>query len=201
MNNALKSTLIFLLGAGVGASVSALYFSKKYQKECDEMREAYNHMTERRKAVFEQPSPVELAKKYGADAIAKTYDPPKIIVEDDCEDELDDETLDEECVPIEGIDLSEARYEPYIIPPEDFGDYPSFSRIDLTFYADGVLCEDNETMTDISDKVGYDALNHFGEYEDDSVYVRNERLQADFCIIRVPEKYYDLIKHDHPTEE
>lgn len=59
-----------------------------------------------------------------------------------------------------------------------------YERISLTYYADGVLAdEDNEPVDDIEEIVG-DGLEHFGEYEEDSVFVRNDAKKCDYEILR-----------------
>ena len=72
---------------------------------------------------------------------------------------------------------------PYVIPPEEFGEFEDYERISLTYYADGVLADDNnEVVDDVEDIVG-DALDHFGEYEDDSVFVRCDERKCDYEIL------------------
>lgn len=72
---------------------------------------------------------------------------------------------------------------PYVIPPEEFGEFEDYEKISLTYYADGILADDNdETVDDVEDIVG-DALNHFGEYEDDSVFVRCDERKCDYEIL------------------
>ena len=74
---------------------------------------------------------------------------------------------------------------PYVISPYDFGELDDYRKIDLTYYADGILeDDDDEIITDIDDLIGEGSLNTFGEYEDDAVFVRNERLQTDFEILK-----------------
>jgi hypothetical protein len=74
---------------------------------------------------------------------------------------------------------------PYVISPYDFGEIDEYRKIDLTYYADGVVeDEDGEIVTEIDELLGEGSLNTFGEYEDDAVFVRNERLMTDFEILR-----------------
>ena len=62
----------------------------------------------------------------------------------------------------------------------------------LTYYSDGVLTDEYDNpIEDIERLVGSDALTHFGEYEDDSVFVRNDDLKTDFEILKDYAKYYD----------
>lgn len=75
--------------------------------------------------------------------------------------------------------------EPYVIAPYDFGELDGYSQIELTYYADEIL-EDDEynIITDADELLGSKALTTFGEYEDDAVFVRNERLRTDFQILK-----------------
>lgn len=90
---------------------------------------------------------------------------------------------------------------PYVISPDEFaGDY-EFDTVDITYFADGVLCDENNVpLEDIESTIGNDAVRHFGEYENDAVYVRNERLKCDYEILRDERKYADL-KRNRPKEE
>ena len=53
---------------------------------------------------------------------------------------------------------------------------------------------DDEPLTDdqIEDLIGEDSLSHFGEYEDDSVFVRNDRLRTDYEILADTRRYGDV---------
>lgn len=92
---------------------------------------------------------------------------------------------------------------PYVIPPEDFGELDDYDTISLTYYSDGVLADDmDEIVEDVDDIVGRDSLSHFGEYEDDSVFVRNDNMRADYEILLDERKYSDVAnKNPHLAEE
>ena len=82
---------------------------------------------------------------------------------------------------------------PYIISPEEFGDFDEYTKLSLTYYSDGVLADENdEIVDDIDETVGADFADHFGEYEDDSVFVRNDRLKCDYEILRDNRSYSDV---------
>lgn len=82
----------------------------------------------------------------------------------------------------EEIKMSE---KPYIISPEEFGNLDDYDQISLTYYSDGVLVDDEyDIVEDIDGIVGADFSDHFGDYEDDSVFVRNDRLKCDYEILR-----------------
>lgn len=73
---------------------------------------------------------------------------------------------------------------PYVISPEEFDEIDEYEAISLTLYADGVLADDQgNIIDDVEETVGKDSLNHFGEYEDDSVFVRNDERRCDYEIL------------------
>lgn len=92
---------------------------------------------------------------------------------------------------------------PYVIPPEKFGDdADEYELISLNYYEDGVLADDwDEPIEDIDRVVGKDSLTHFGEYEDDSVYVRNDRLKCEYEILLRAGKFADIVKEKTDSSE
>lgn len=83
---------------------------------------------------------------------------------------------------------------PYVIAPEFFGEDHDYETISLTYYADGVLTDENNCIIDpgeIESLIGEESLDHFGEYEDDSVFVRNEERKTDYEILAVSGNYDD----------
>lgn len=92
---------------------------------------------------------------------------------------------------------------PYVISPEEFGEFEEYEKISLTYYADEVLADENdEEVDDVDEIVGDESLNHFGDYEDDSVFVRNDRLKCDYEILLDQRNYSDVAKtRPHRVEE
>ena len=79
---------------------------------------------------------------------------------------------------------------PYVITPEDFASSPpGYNCCPLDYYKDGVLADGWGVTMDIEETIGEEALDHFGEYVDDIVYVRNERLELDYEVTRDPRTY------------
>lgn len=86
---------------------------------------------------------------------------------------------------------------PFVISPDEFGEDPNYQTVSLTLYEDGVLTDDyDDIVVDVDDWVGEDSLTHFGEYEADSVFVRNESMQTDFEILRDLRTYSEC----HPEQ-
>lgn len=89
------------------------------------------------------------------------------------------------------------KQEPHVISPDEFGDQDDYDEISLTYYADGTVTDDNDramSEDEIEETIGKDSLTHFGEYEDDSVLVRNDRLKADYEILMDQRSYADILR-------
>lgn len=81
---------------------------------------------------------------------------------------------------------------PYVISPEDNGE-STYTQINLTYYADGILADDeDEILDDIENTVGLDFATHFGEYEEDTVFIRNDRLRCEYEIQRDNRTYEEV---------
>lgn len=83
---------------------------------------------------------------------------------------------------------------PYIIPIDEYmANDTDANQLTLTYYAgDGTLLDDAENIIDdIAAAVGHDALTKFGQEsgDDNVVYVRNEKTDRDYEIIRDPRHY------------
>lgn len=83
---------------------------------------------------------------------------------------------------------------PYVISPDEFGEIEEYETRSLVYYSDKILTDDdNNIIDDVEDVVGCDSLNHFGEYEDDSVFVRNDHLMIDYEILLDQRRYFQSI--------
>lgn len=132
------------------------------------------------------------------DSVKKVFFSKEHTVSEPEEDEGPDISNYEEKVDALGYtgkekEVEEAMDKPYIIKPEEFGEFSDYETISLTYYADGMLAdEDDELIEDVEDIVGFDSLSHFGEYEEDSVFVRNDRLKCDYEILLDHRKYTEV---------
>jgi hypothetical protein len=182
--------MMFVLGVAVGSVVTWRYVEKKYeqiaQDEIDSVKEVFSRreteFTENTEARIkadnakEKPSVIEYAARLREQGYTNYSD-----MADEKPEEVKEESM--------SID------KPYVIAPEEFGDLDDYETISLTYYADQILADDNdEIVDDVEDVVGFDSLNSFGEYEDDSVFVRNDRLKCDYEILLDQRKYSSVIR-------
>ena len=195
MNNKLSCLCAFILGSAIGAAVTWKVTKTKYERianeEIDSVKETY--FKKKKEALETMESLNEELKDEIKRTRMVTEEKPNIMeyaaklqkegYTDYSNDDKSDETTDD----TEDVGFSK----PYIIYPEEFGELYGYSEISLTYYADGVLTDDvGEIIEDVDDIIGIDSLLHFGEYEDDSVFVRNDRLKCDYEILLDPRNYY-----------
>ena len=186
--NKLSNALIFLCGCAVGVAATYQYFNKKYEEDIAEDRESMRQaianiksekMEESIKAAEAAKEKPELSE-YTAKLQESGYTNYSAISSEKPE-ELEQPSKEE-------ID------KPYVISPDDFGEFDYYNQISLTYYADGVLTEGDDIIEDVDDIVGEESLSHFGEYEDDAVHVRNDRLKCDYEILWDNRNYSDVVK-------
>jgi hypothetical protein len=183
-----KCTIAFLIGATTGSLTVWKLLKTKYeriaQEEIDSVKEVFSKRKINDESV-EQEAEVE-----------KTEEPNNVMREYyEYSTSYGNEKQQEE--------KKEPMARPYVISPSEFGEFDDYERISFTYYADHVLTdEDDDLVEDIEGSVGFDSLNHFGEYEDDSVHVRNDRLKCDYEILRDNRRYSDVInKKPHLMED
>lgn len=101
------------------------------------------------------------------------------------------EEIDDSTPPDEG---------PYVIPPYEMGVMEGFDVLEFTYYeGDDVLLTNLGEIVSMEDRdkmVGEEALNSFGEYEDEAVHVRNIALKTDYEILYDAGRWIDTQNQD-----
>lgn len=202
MNSTLKGVLIFVLGAAAGSLATWKLIEKKYkdiaQEEIDSVKDTFSKMKKN-----EYPDKLEDYPDF------EEFDDSDDSYDSDDEEPKPEQKIDRNNKPdiVEYAKiLSETGYtnyaerqdkkekkgvepvedeRPYVISPDEFGEKDGYENVTLTYYADGVLTDyfDN-VISNVDEVVGFDSLDHFGEYEDDVVFVRNEKMETDYEILR-----------------
>ena len=72
------------------------------------------------------------------------------------------------------------------------GEMEGYTQISLTYFDDGILSDENGVIIDEPEDIVGDALNHFGEYEEDSVFVRSDPKRCDYEILRDLRSYAEF---------
>ena len=185
MNNKTINFMIFVLGAAVGSVVTWKYVEKKYEQIAQDEINSVKEVFSKRVAEFTEDTEEVQIKADHAKEKPNIIEYAARLREQGYTNYSDIEVKEEEPMSVD---------KPYVIAPEEFGELDDYDTISLTYYADQILADDNdEIIEDIEDVVGFDSLNSFGEYEDDSVFVRNDRLKCDYEILLDQRKYSDVV--------
>ena len=198
MNRKIINLIIFTAGAAIGSAVTWKVVKDRYEKIVqEEIKSVKEVFSDRFNSSNEEVSSEESDEEMSEEDHVSDY---RKICWDDLEDldpsELEEEEYQADLIEYEDIaniykeggadnmPTSEPR-EPYVIEPIEFGELDDYKTFELTYYEDGILeDEDYDIVKNPEEILGPDALGSFGEYEDDSVFVRNERLHADFQILK-----------------
>lgn len=179
MYDVAKFNFVFTLGFAVGVLSTWGYLKKKYEILA---QEEINSV----KSVFSKKNYEKQGEKITEALKDELNDPDyKVIDEVKKYDTYMEKPENDELKP-----KNDRLDKPYVISPDAFGEFENYERIGLIYYSDNVLTdEDDEIVDDIENIVGFEALSHFGEYEEDSVYVRNDRIKCDFEILKDNKEY------------
>ena len=193
----LSKVLIFMAGCGLGSVVTWRVIEKRYQQiaqeEIDSVKEALGYFKD-----------------------SETEVEPKSKDEEDEDDEnnqfnRDTESAKEELAHIckeqgydyNGISKKEGEEEmgenkPYVITPSEF-DENGYKTKTLFYYNDDVVTDDRGKVlseNSIERLIGKDSLTTFGQYESDSVFVRNDDLKTDYEILADERNYHEMFMGD-----
>ena len=184
MNNTLSKFLFFTVGAAIGSAVTWKVLKTKYEQltreEIESVKEAFSRrqsdevVADESEVDDEEPDRTEEYKDIVEKNNYSSYAESRVEEKEDKEEE--------EC------DMNE----PYVIPPDEF-DENGYETLSLYYYEDGVVATTRDEVIDnVDELIGEDSLTHFGEYEDDSVFVRNDAMRTDFEILRTGEKFSEV---------
>lgn len=203
MNNKTAAFLAFVMGAAAGSFITWRYVKGVYEQIAQEEIDSVKEVFLKRKT--------EMSLKAG------TEPKPKVAAcyENGCskgtEEELSEYAarLDKEGYRQYFKDASEKKedkkveHTPYVISPEEFGEFEEYEKISLTYYSNNVLADENDdVIEDVEETIGVETLTHFGEYEEDSVFVRNDARKCDYEILLDQRSYSEVLsKMPHQMEE
>ena len=192
----MKNLLCFVAGAAIGSVVTWKLIEKKYKDLADEEIESVIETFKNRKPRITKDEVKETVEK-----VINKFKEPKETVEDivtaegySIEDEEETEEDDESNYTVD-VDPGVEVIVPYVITPGQFGEYNEYGTKTLTYYADNVLTDEIDnpiTSEEMVTMIGPDALDHFGEYEDDSVYIRDEINEMDYEILKSEKKFSEI---------
>ena len=190
----MKNLLYFVTGAAIGSVVTWKLIEKKYKDLADEEIESV-------KETFKNRKQIKINDKETSEKFITKYKNSKDKIEDIVSNEKynieNEEEVDDECNYTIDVNEGVEFVNPHIITPEEFGEYNEYKIKTLIYYADNVLTDENDnpiTLLEMEEMIGVDSLDHFGEYEDDSVYVRDENNEIDYEILKSEKMFSEIPK-------
>lgn len=207
MNNKVFGAIIFTAGAIIGSLVTWKVIKTKYediaQEEIDSVKEEYTRLMVSMKKKLndsvtykDDNNEDDMSEKDTDnidDSIMTNYNEiaNSYRSSDDEENTQNEKEGEEKEEDNDGVSYMEA---PYVISPDDFGSVPGYNVEPLDYFADGILADGWGVELDIAETIGEDAINHFGDYDDDVVYVRNEQTKLEYEVTRDPRTYAEAVR-------
>ena len=188
MNDKLSSVIIFCGGVFIGGLLTWDFFKTKYKKIADEeiasVKETFKHR---------EPRP---EKNYKVEESLKGNDAYINIIDSNSYRNYSNTAIETNK---KGGTADMELKQPYVITPEQYEDNVDYTKVSLTWYNDEVLEDDWGNVLDPDDVIGSDALKTFGQYEKDSVFVRDDDEQIDYEVLLDTRSYKETYGHD-PVE-
>lgn len=195
MNNSGAGFIGFIIGAAVGSGLTWYIVKQKYarvdisgnisKEELDSLREK---LKAREKV---EPEQDEEEKK---DLVQKAIHKPSITEYADIlkkENYVNYSDRDPNSMDNNHQMKKNSRVES--VSPSEFGENEDYEKVVLMYYADDILADDEsgEIVDNPDYLVGNDFANHFGDYEADTVFIRND----------TEETYYEICRDDRTYDE
>ena len=184
--------LAFVAGAAIGAAGTWYYLKDKYAKIAEEeiasVKEVYS---KREQAVIDNTEKTVVNQ-------AKNVDKKSLMDYAQC---LQDSGYTDYSRTVEDKSAKNPGETPYVISPDDFGELDGYTKVSLSYFADGILADECGDIVDDVEEIIGDGLKHFGEYEDDSVFVRNDAKRCDYQILKDLRDFSEFRKNFPPDDD
>lgn len=164
--------MIFLAGGAIGSVVTWKLVKTKYEQTIEDKNEEIEFLRDRYSG-----------SKQGKGLAEETKNPDEMTVQEIRDKVQELGYINEQIMKEKEEETIVAK--PYVIAPEEFWEQDC-PVITLTYYEeDGVLTDERDKIIDNADElVGEDFADHFGEYEEDAVHIRNEEMGVVYEILR-----------------
>ena len=197
MKKSITNIFIFAVGAAIGSAVTWKFVKDKYERIAKEEIESVKEVYSRKK--FEQ-SIDSLDDIIDDDSLATSIEEANKY----CEELLNNGYTKVAEINTERRGKTMMNDGPYVISPEEFDELDGYQAVSLTYFSDGVVANMWDSKLDndeIEEMIGNDFASHFGEYEEDAVFIRNDELRADYEINYDHRNYSDIVPGDYPPQD
>ena len=195
-----KSIILFLSGVAVGGLSAYFITKKKYEaiveKELADLRETYQRKKDElasnavdsepisedapevKNQPFQERSSLDAQREMSRLNINKPplHDYTQYYHSDDPDAEVK-----------EPVKYAPSTKEPYVISPDEFAHEPGISEAHYVLHPNGSITdeEDGEEIDDPIGMLGVEWEKRIGEYEQNTVYIRNEKYSMDIEVVQL----------------
>lgn len=185
MNSGLSKFLIFATGAAIGSVVTWKLVETRYARianeEIESVREYYANKDKEKLTDEAYGEDDEESDTEENEETIEMKDYRKIIAAAGYSDKVEE-------------DKNMVNEKPYVISPEDADDRDDYELEQLDYYEGDETLVDSfgDVVEDIDGTVGADFASHFGDYEQDTVYVANDETKTVYEICRDYRSYAEV---------
>lgn len=192
----MKNVIIFAVGAGVGSLLTWMFIKDKYKQIADEEIESVvQRFKDRRRMEMEKEETEEPIEPAKVDPVVSTYN--SII--DTMDYSVTRDYAETDDIYTVKVEVGEEILKPEIIDADEFGDMEGYDTNTLTYYADGIIADDDGDLVFEHKTLIGDALQHFDE--NNLVYVRNANELCDYEIYKDSKTYAEVFGELYPPVE
>ena len=199
MNKKGFGLITFLIGVGAGFAAGAFIATEKYRKQTeekmDEIKSFYENKYKQAKETVTKIKTVVQPKKKEPLVEAKAKAEAARRVKPDLASYMDYSKQYQ--TPMNERPHILHNEPPVVIPPDEVGEDLDYDVVSLTYYSCGTLVDGDDlayTQEEVERSVGLQSLATFGQYEHDSVFVRNDQQKKYFEILLDERTYAEVVE-------
>lgn len=183
MNNGVKNILSFMAGAAIASALTWEVAKRIYEEEIESVKEVFSVRAQRNEEATENVSKDEATPKTAKEELNAIIEENGYASSSDKKEEKGGSE-----------DIMNNYEDIHIVSPGEFGESDDYDVVSLTYYADGVITDDMDNIVeDVDELIGPDIASHFGEFEDDSVFIRNDATETYYEILMDCQRYSDAV--------
>ena len=198
----LKETIIFSVGAAIGAASTYFILKDQFNKQRNEEqahdKEYYKNLYSNKEETpsKEEPKDVEIKIKDAVMAEVEVKPGEKEPDYDDIINKLNYNQFSTKAPDIDG-DPRPAK-KPYQISMDDYNEDVSQIKKIISYFEDDGVCMDNDTkevLDNVAKDIGIDNLELINTEGNDEIYIRNEQSGIDYNVVSEPGSYTDYLDY------
>ena len=196
----MKNTIIFCAGMLFGASITYLHMKKRMEIEKPIGEEELDikppveeeDYTEEPKSFVDSNPRIDPVPPFSDSK--PLYRQAVLYKVDDTEEPVTDHTIPKQVVDTihKYRGFSQTTGGINYISADEFGEDEDYENITLTYYKDDILADEDDSIISSPNELVGDFKPHFGEEEEDVVYVKNDEVKCYFEIIKDLRKYDEV---------